>query len=153
VPKTKVEYLFDPFEGLELKGEAKKKALDEAADYLLSAILTDVGESRSPVSGREFPELNEEYAKKEHGGRRSAILELSGDMLGSLIVKRKGDKILVTVPESEQGKADGHNNFSGKSKLKKRQFIPNPDKKEQFRPDIRDELLNIAEDFMDDGNG
>lgn len=146
--KTKVEYWFDPFEGLELKGKDKSNALQEAADLLLESILSDVADSKSPVSGDDFPELNEEYADREHSGDKISRLELSGDLLGSLVVKPYKGGILVTVPNKQQGKADGHNNFSGKSKLPLRQFIPKAD--ESFRKDITDEIQAIAEDFMEE---
>lgn len=45
-------------------------------------------------------------------------------MLGSLDFKIVGDKIEIGVFGEDAGKADGHNNFSGKSKLPKRQFLP-----------------------------
>lgn len=152
--KTKVEYWFDPFEGLEIKGSKKKEALQEAADLLLESILSDVADGRSPVTGRKFIQLNKYYAKKEHGGDRSAKLELTGDLLGSLIVKVKKkdgvEGIYITVPDNEQGKADGHNDFSGESKLPKRQFIPNADEAQSFRPEIRKEIISIGSDFEDD---
>lgn len=146
--KTKVEYWFDPFEGLELKGKDKSNALQEAADLLLESILSDVADGKSPVTGRKFKQLSKEYAEREHGGNREARLELSGDLLGSLIVKPYKGGILVTVPDEEQGKADGHNNFSGDSKLPTRQFIPKDN--QSFRPDIKSEIQAIAEDFMEE---
>ena len=63
--------------------------------------------------------------------------------------------VSVTAPSNsqielteEQGKADGHNNFSGESKLPTRQFIPKDN--QSFRPDIKSEIQAIAEDFMEE---
>lgn len=57
---------------------------------------------------------------------------------------RKGDIIEVGIFKAkEQGKADGHNNFSGKSKLPTRRFIPS--EKENFKRFINkgiDQIIN-----------
>ena len=144
----KVEYWFDPFEGVEISGKIDKKAaLEEIADFLKTVILSDVSDGVSPVSGAKFPKLNKKYADTQKDGDRNPNLELSGDMLSSLIVRSSKGGILVTVPESEQEKADGHNNFSGKSNLPLRQFIPKKDESyEKYSSDIR----SIIEDFIEE---
>ena len=79
-----------------------------------------------------------------------ANLELSGDMLDSLEFRVKGTKIEVGIWGSEADKADGHNNFSGDSKLPERKFIPNGSNGETFRPDIRQEVDSILEGYVKD---
>lgn len=148
--KSIVEYWFDPFENLGLKGEAKEDALQEAADLLLESILSDVADGKSPVTGRKFKQLNKDYAEKEHGGDRNARLELSGGLLSGLIVRPSDGGILVTVAEDEQEKADGHNNHSGDSLLPERRFIPKADDNQFFRPEIRKSIIEIGKDFLDD---
>lgn len=147
----KVEYVFDPFElidkDLELSKSKKKEALDEVAAYVHESVLSFIGDSRSPVNGRKFPLLNKEYAEKEHGGNRVSHLELDGDLLDSIVVKRKGDALILTVTEDQQEKADGHNNFSGKSKLPLRQFIPKDG--QNFAPEIREGIKSIIKDAIE----
>ena len=56
-------------------------------------------------------------------------------MWDSIEAKFDGNKLLVGVfDKKEVPKADGHNNFSGESKLPKRRFIPDED--QSFRPSI-----------------
>ena len=71
--------------------------------------------------------LSKDYAKKkkEETGSSSANLDLTGSMLNALDFKVKNDAIEIGVYGKEDaGKADGHNNFSGASKLPTRQFLP-----------------------------
>jgi len=147
---TKVQYDFDPLEDLdvELTNDQKDRLLEGVSDYLLESILSDVGDARSPVSGRAFPKLSAEYAKEV--GRKIATLELTGDLLDSVQVVRKGNRLRVTVPEDEQGKADGHNNFSGESALPLRQFIPDAAKDQTFRPAIKAGIKEVIQDFLEE---
>lgn len=70
--------------------------------------------------------MSEEYKalKKAETGSSEANLDLTGEMLSSLDYKVKGNTIEIGVFGEDAGKADGHNNFSGKSKLPTRQFLP-----------------------------
>ena len=147
----KVEYVFDPFEiaGIDdnLSKREKSKVLEEIAAYVHESVLSYIGDSKSPVSGRKFPLLDEEYANKEHGGNRVSHLELDGDLLDSIVVKKKGNELILTVSQDQQGKADGHNNFTGKSKLPLRQFIPKED--QNFVPEIRNGIKSIIKDAIE----
>lgn len=142
----KVAYKFDPFEiaGVDPSGLSKAdklEILDDVSDIVITSVLEYVGSANSPVSGRgKFAPLDEKYAEKEHGGDRNAKLELSGDLLGSLIVIKNGDSLVLTVPEEEQGKADGHNDFSGDSNLPTRRFIPNGADAETFKKSILNDI-------------
>lgn len=151
------KFNFDPFDlaGIEvkLKGKEKQDLLDKIADYVHESILSDVGEGRSPVTGRSFKALSPAYAKekKGEGSKPVANLELHGDMLDALVVKTTRNKLSVYVEgASQQGKVDGHNNFTGDSKIPTRKFIPAPD--ETFRPDIRDGIRKLIEEAIDNGD-
>lgn len=99
---------------------------DEAGELLIDTILGKVGQAKSPFRGESWPGLSEEYKKikKADGRGTKANLELSGDMLDALEFKRTKDGIKLQVTGTEAPKADGHNNFSGKSNLPTRKFLP-----------------------------
>lgn len=149
---TKVEYEFDPFDvaGIDTTGMSNaeiKDALQEVENFIKESVLSDVGAQRSPVTGGKFKALSKAYKKQKiaEGGKGVPNLELSGAMLSGLETFRKGDKIVLTVSDDEQAKADGHNNFSGDSKLPERKFIPNADAGETFRPAIVKGIKNLLE--------
>lgn len=151
--KTKVEYWFDPLSGVEIKSSKKKEALKDIADVILESILKDASNGISSVTGVKWKGLSAEYKKikKKETGSTAANLELHGDLLDSLIVKPSQGGILITVPSSQMGKADGHNNFSGDSKLPPRKFIPNKEHGESLRTGILKEIDQIIQDYSDDG--
>lgn len=155
--KPKVAYKFDPFE---LVGKDKdnfsrsqrNQILEQVGDYVVSSVLDDCDSSRSPVTGRGFKKLSQTYAKKKKAqvGTTAANLKLDGDLLGSLEVKKSGGMLTLTVGSDQQGKADGHNNFSGDSNLPTRKFIPNDSEGETFRPGIRQGIREIIEALEED---
>jgi hypothetical protein len=119
----------------------------EIGDFIVTEMLLSISEGKSPVSGRSgFKKLNKQYAKDEKGGDINPNLELEGDLLDALRAEnRKGDEIEIGIfKSSEQGKADGHNNLSGKSKLPTRRFIP--DEKESFKRNIMNGVKQIITD-------
>lgn len=153
----KVVYEFDPFEltGVDQPSSdsATRDALDEIADYVRTEILQYVGEGKSPVAGGSWKKsLSEEYKKikEKISGTGFANMELTGEMLDALEAKVTSDgKIVVGwFGGKEADKADGHNNFSGKSNLPLRQSIPNNG--ETFRSDIVSGMRDIAQAFMDE---
>lgn len=150
----KVEYEFDPFkivgvDDSEIPKEKKREILDDIADLVLTSVLEYVGDGKSPVKGYgAFKQLTKDYAEKEHGGNRKAKLELSGDMLDAMHVKVKGDRLILTIDEDQQGKADGHNNFSGDSLLPTRRFVPKGKDGETFKEDILNEIKGVIEDNL-----
>jgi len=152
---AKFKFEFDPFEYAKVekpKGRKLSSILDEVADLVKEAVLTDVGETRSPVTGRAFKSLSKVYKeeKQAQGGSGSPDLELSGSMLDALTVKRtrRGTLELFVDSEKEQGKVDGHNNFTGQSKLPERKFIPASG--EDFRPAIRKQIKTLIESLEED---
>lgn len=156
---AKVEFVFDPFElvGLTEKKEDAKRSdiadiLDRVSDFILESVLVDIGDKRSPVTGRNFVKLSQDYAKfkKKEGHPAIPNLLFTGDLLDSIkVVKQKG-MLKLTVEEDQQGKADGHNNFSGQSELPRRPFIPNKKAGETFRPEIRDGIAQIINDVLEE---
>ena len=152
---TKVKFDFKPsdfIKGVRIKRGKKEELLNEIADFVETEVLKDIGDQRSPVNGRKFKQLSKDYAKikKKSGAPPIPNLELEGDMLDSLQVLKTTTGLRLTVADSEQGKADGHNNFSGKSRIPERKFIPNASEGETFRPKIRKGIESIIKDYEAD---
>jgi hypothetical protein len=142
----KVEYRFNPFEGVKLKRTDKARAKAEIADLIKTRVLEYVGNLNSPVSGRgKFKALNKAYkAEKEASGRPGQPnLEFHGDLLDSVRVKFEGDESVLYVLSSESDKADGHNNHSGESELPIRRFIPKAEDGETYKREILSEINAI----------
>jgi hypothetical protein len=127
-----------------LPQEIKAKIKNDVGEYLVEQILSDVSDSTSPVTGKEFKELSSEYkkVKKASGAGTSANLELSGSMLSALDFRVTSDGIKLGVFGKEALKADGHNNLSGDSTLPQRRFLP--DEGQSFREEIRDGVEAIV---------
>ena len=152
-----VKFDFDPFE---IAGVSRRKFSDsdiseimsDVSDLVKEKVLDYVGSGESPVSGRgAFKKLNPEYAKDQKGGNRTANLELEGDLLDSVKVIQAGNKLRLTVDEDQQPKADGHNNFSGESKLPVRRFIPYAKQDETFKSDIIKTIRDIVLEKLPNG--
>lgn len=129
---------------------AETKAL--VGDFVVNEILRFVGSGKSPVKGEKstFPRLTKEYAQDKKGGNTTANLDLMGDMLDSLTFKNTRNGIEVGIFQgSEVPKADGHNNFSGESKLPRRRFIPSED--QGFRQRIERGIKDIVQS-AEEGN-
>ena len=139
--------------GLEnFSSKTKTKIKKEVGTYLVERILRDVGETRSPVTGRKFRKLSDAYrAEKSEVAPGRPNLELSGAMLNSLMFKTKKDGVEVGIFDYRQAqKADNHNKFSDEARntnVPARKFIPNEDEGERFRPEIRYQVENLIEEF------
>jgi len=149
-------YTFNPFKiaGVspkDLSAAQRKRVMKEVKDFVIEEVLNRVGGGDSPVKGeRAFAKLNKTYAKKQKGGNRTPNLELKGDMLDSLTVKEKGDKLTLSVSKKENDKAEGHNQLGRKSSpLPKRRFIPA--QKQGFNKEITSEIASIVNDEVSDG--
>lgn len=139
----------DLFEGTGVPRSKRKRFARRVADFLKDEILKSVGNAKSPVSGERFPGLSKSYKefKQKQNRPGKANLEFTGDMLDAFDVKvtDQGRVKPGVFGSSEVGKADGHNNFSGESTLRKRRFLPDEDQK--FKSDIQsgiDEIINEA---------
>jgi len=124
--------------------DKREDALNEIAEYLLDSILDYVGSSKSPVSGGSFKKsLSPEYAK--FSGKKSANLDLNGDMLNSLTFMISDESIMLGIfDEDEIPKAYNHN--VGDT-LPQRQFLPDEDQK--FKSEILRGVGRILEDYLD----
>ncbi len=122
---------------------------DEAGEYIVSEIKRSLAQGKSPVEGlKKFKILSKDYADDEKGGNRQPNLNLDGDMIASIDFKKTDTGIRVGIFDSnEVDKADGHNNFSGKSKLPQRRFIP--DESQTFDDKIMNEVKSMANEFKE----
>lgn len=104
----------------------KREVLDQVGELLVEQVLQSVADSKSPIDGSKFAKLSKEYAEKKlaETGSKEPNLDLHGDMMQALDFKVKGDDITLGVFGEDAPKADGHNNFSGKSRMKERRFLP-----------------------------
>lgn len=144
-----VKFKFNPFVLLGVdppKGVAnRQQSLKDMSDFLLEQVLQDVGKAFSPVLDAPFDPLSKSYSKfkrsKGRGGR--ANLEFKGDLLNALKTKVQGNQITLITEGKQAGKADGHNNHSGRSLLPERRYIPKP--RESFREGILDGMRRIVE--------
>lgn len=148
--RRKVMFDFNPLKGVRLKSEtAKKQARQAVKEYVLEEVLSQVGEGRSPVTGRKWAKLTKQYAEREKFGSRLANLELTGRMLDSVRVLEKGNQLRLTVTQSQQKKADGHNNFSGLSSLPERRFVPDGKANQTFNKKIQKGIQTVLARFKD----
>ena len=99
--------------------------------------------AKSPFRGQAWPGLTEAYKKlkKAEGRGTKANLEFSGDMLDALEFKRTSSGIKLQITGSTAPQADGHNNFSGKSSIPTRKFLP--EKGDQFAGSVRSDIDKI----------
>jgi hypothetical protein len=118
----------------------------EVGDYVTEEILRALSSGKSPVAGESFKKLNKEYADEMKDGNRTPNLELDGDLLDALRYKSNDRGIEIGIfKSSEVPKADGHNNFSGDSKLPTRRFIPKDDQK--FKQQIDTGIKSIVNEY------
>lgn len=139
----------------ELKGVSKNdkdQLKEEIGELLVEQILESLADVQSPVQGGRYKgTLSKSYAKKkmEETGSKDPNLDLTGDLISSIDYRIKGDSIQIGVFDAENaGKADGHNNFSGKSKLPTRQFLPQEG--QTFRSDIRSLVSETVDNYKAD---
>jgi len=147
-----VVYKFDPFKlaGIsktEVKKENRNKVLEQVAKEIVKQTKVYVSKGRSPVRGHDkFPKLSSDYAKEMKNGNTNPNLKLKGDYLDNLDAPIKDDKLIFSHGESQNDKADGHNNFSGNSNLPMRRTIPNSKEGETFKKPIVDAIRRIIKE-------
>lgn len=143
----RLAFEFDPLDGFDIDPDLKGEALSLIADFVKEKVLSYVGSGESPVAGGKWQrKLSPAYKKRkdEISGVGFANMELTGAMLDALeVVDHKG-VLALEISGEEAAKADGHNNFSGDSKLPPRQFIPNAKKGQNFKRDIISGMAEIA---------
>ena len=104
----------------------RKEAKQEVGEYLVNETIRYMEEGRSPVAGEQpLSKLGKDYAADEHNGDRTPTLNATGRLRESLQFRSTDKGVEIGIfHKSQQGKADGHNNFSGKSQLPQRRFVP-----------------------------
>ncbi len=138
--------LSDELSGLSRSERAA--ALSEIGEFLVEQTLVNASESKSLVKGEQIPALtSKQYKLKKRGevGNAKANLELSGEMLDSVDFNASGTSLTIGVYGDAALRADGHNNFSGKSSLPKRRIFP--DEGQQYKADVVKEIARIASDY------
>lgn len=155
--KDKIYYEFDPFKlaGVKPPKGSIQEAKEAIANYVKEQVLSYIGQGESPVEGGDWKKkISPEYAKrkKELSSSLFANMELTGEMLDALdVVLKQGKKLSLQITGKDQvAKADGHNNFSGKSELPERDSIPNTKKGQTFKDDIIAGIRDIIEGFEED---
>lgn len=152
-------YTFDPFEetGVEVPKSQRRAALEDAAAFLQQELLAYYAAGHSPVSGGEWRRtLTEKYRekKKREGGSDFADLDLTDEMLESLSVQPKGNKLVIDVAKDQYGKAEGHiTGQYGKGQMKKnykREFLPQGDG--VFKRTVLSGVRKILKEY-EDGEG
>ena len=131
-----------------LSKDKKNELLNIVGELLIERTLSSMADSVSPVDGSSFPALSKEYAKYklEEVGTKDPNLDLTGSMINALDYKIVNNSIEYGIYGKEAGKADGHNNLSGRSNLPKRQFLPDAGEGLQFE----DTINQVISDFIAD---
>jgi len=136
----------------DLKGISEKDQesfANEIGELLVEEILNKLASVESPIAGGSYKTtLSKKYAEKKMNetGSSDANLDLAGDLIRSIDFRYNGNTIEIGVFDSEQaGKADGHNNFTGKSRLPRRQFLP--EEGQNFTSDIVRLVNETAEKY------
>lgn len=151
-----VKFTFNPFElaGVEkpekITRSQMKRVMNLTSRAVLESVTTDMDRARSSVDGSKFDKLDPKYAQKKRSAGLSPTpnLEFSGKLKDSIRVERDGDTLTLTTLQSQQGKADGHCNHTGKSKLPERRFIPDAD--QTFRDGIKSQLVALIESALEE---
>lgn len=154
----KVKYDFDPLKGVrrKLSKEKQEEVMDDVANFVKEEVLLHVGSGKSPVSkGGSFKALSKEYkkVKRKAGAGSSPNLELTGDMLDSLVVTNKDKFLRLEHSDSDESKkADNHNKFTSKSKrtgVPRRPYIPRDFEGESLNKKIKSGIKKIVDAAVD----
>jgi len=139
--------------GVVADSRTKDKIKDEVGNYLVEQTLLALADAKSPVTSEKFKALSPDYAieKREQGSPAISNMELRGKMLEDLTFKPTSKGVEIGFLNSKEAeKADGHNNFSGKSKLaeigKQRRFLPGEG--QTYKDDIEREVNKIITDIV-----
>ncbi len=146
--KTETSVDIDLFEGQKLPKRIKKLVNEAVGEYLVEQTLISVEQEKSPVAGQgSFAPLSKTYQiiKKREVGSTRPNLEAEGVMKDELDFE-VSDVLTLGVFGERAGAADGHNNLSGKSKMTKRQFIP--DEGQTYKRGILTEIERIKADII-----
>lgn len=130
----------------------RSAAKEDVGNFVKEEILRSLSTGNSPVAGEQFKKLSKQYADEFKGGNQTPNLELEGDLLDALKFEEKASGIEIGIfPGKEVPKADGHNNFSGDSKLPKRRFIP--EENQTFKKKIMNGVNAIIREYETEPGG
>jgi len=123
----------------------KKKIKRDVGDLLVEHTLDSLASATTPVAGAAFKKtLSKDYKKRKAsaGLGTKANLEFTGSMTEKLTYKQTDTGIEIGVfKDKDAAKADGHNNFSGQSKLPRRKFLPQEG--DQYKSTIKQQVEDI----------
>lgn len=152
---AKVSYEFDLTEFLETKeARGKKREIKQAVgSFLVNAVIDDMNNSTSSVTGRRFKSLDKDYVdlKKSKGGSGSPDLELFGDLKDSITFKQTDKGVEIGVFGGVNAlKAETHNWGTQDDIVPRRPFIPKKGDSglDQFRPQIRKEVVDLIKEII-----
>ena len=144
-----VSATLDLFEGRKLPADVKERIRDEVGTYLVEQTQIALAERKSPVSGEAIRALTsksyKEFKKREVGNT-NADLEFSGQMKDEIDFRPTAEGIKIGVFGDRAGAADGHNNFSGRSQLPKRRFLPAEN--QVYKQEIQKTVKQIVTDIV-----
>jgi hypothetical protein len=134
-----------------LPDKIQSRVKQDVGEFLVESLLSSAAKGQSSVAGEgSFDPLSPIYRKKKvaegHAGK--ANLELSGDLLDGLTFEETNKGIELGWFGAEAGKADGHNNLSGKSHLPQRRLLP--DVGQSFSDSIQSGAEKIIADAIAD---
>lgn len=132
----------------------RERVKKEIGNYIIEKTLDDVGDQKSPVTGRTFKALSKKY-KDFKKSKASPVpnLELTGKMLDSFKFKKTPSGIEIGIfSNKEAQKADNHNKFSSKSlrtKVPPRKFIPK-NGRDTYSKDITNGIARILKEYQEE---
>lgn len=144
----------DLFSDRAVPRSARTEIKKRVGELLVDETLAAVSDSNTPVSGAPYKStLTDPVYRKlkaESNLPVKANMEFSGAMLDALSSRptAAGIKIGIFSDGKNAPKADGHNNFSGKSELPRRQFLPT--KGQNYKRSIESEIDRIITDAIGD---
>lgn len=130
----------------------RERVKKEIGNYIIEKTLDDVGDQKSPVTGRTFKALSKKY-KEFKKSKASPVpnLELTGKMLDSFKFKKTTSGIEIGIFNNKEAqKADNHNKFSSKSlrtKVPPRKFIPK-NGRDTYSKEITNGVAKIIKEFQ-----
>jgi len=141
VTTSELDFLSDVVATQKVKNKIKR----DVGDLLVEHTLDALSSATTPVAGAPFQKtLSKEYKKRKSdaGLGSKANLEFSGSMTENITYKQTDTGIEIGVfKNKDAAKADGHNNFSGQSKLPQRKFLPQEG--DQYKPNIKQQIDDI----------
>lgn len=150
-----IRYDFDPekLTGVKVAKGARREALDEVADYVKEAILSNTADQRTSVDGGRWKKkITKDYwknVKSEESNVNGANMELTGDMLDALDTKVVSGKVRIQIAGDQEAKAEGNLIGSygrGPDSSKAREFMPHK-RGQKLSPDIVAGIKQILERY------